>query len=183
MDIKKEIISTILYFIVIFALVFFTIHFIGQRTVVNGHSMDETLHDGESLIVDKVTYRFSDPKRYDIVVFPSPDGDNSYFIKRVIGLPGETVQIVDDEVYIDGKPLGENYGIAAIEYYGIAQEPLVLGDDEYFVMGDNRPVSRDSRYEDVGPIQKSDLKGRAILRVWPLNRFGTIKNGNASDAS
>ncbi len=178
MNIKKEIISTILYFIIIFALVFFTIHFIGQRTVVNGHSMDNTLRDGESLIVDKLTYRFSDPKRYDIVIFPSPDGDNSYFIKRVIGLPGETVQIVDEEVYIDGEPLGENYGIAPIEYYGIAEEPLTLGEDEYFVLGDNRPVSRDSRYEDVGLIDRSELKGRAILRVWPLSRFGKIENGN-----
>lgn len=179
MDIKKEIISTILYFIIIFALVFFTIHFVGQRTVVNGHSMDNTLSDGESLIVDKLTYRFSDPKRYDIVIFPSPDGDNSYFIKRIIGLPGETVQIIDEEVYINGEPLGENYGITKIEYYGIAEQPLTLSEDEYFVLGDNRPVSRDSRYEDVGPIKKSELKGRAILRVWPLSSFGKIKNGNA----
>lgn len=179
MNIKKEIISTILYFIIIFALVFFTIHFVGQRTVVNGNSMDNTLQDGESLIVDKLTYRFTDPKRYDIVIFPSPDGDNSYFIKRIIGLPGETVQIIDEEVYIDGKPLGENYGIEEIEYYGTAEQPLTLSEDEYFVLGDNRPVSRDSRYEDVGPIKRSELKGRAILRVWPLSSFGKIKNGNA----
>ncbi len=179
MNIKKEIISTILYFIIIFALVFFTIHFVGQRTVVNGHSMDNTLKDGESLIVDKLTYRFSDPKRYDIVIFPSPDGDNSYFIKRIIGLPGETIQIIDGEVYIDGEPLRENYGIEKIEYYGTAEQPLTLSEDEYFVLGDNRPVSRDSRYEDVGPIKKSELKGRAILRVWPFTSFGKIKNGNA----
>lgn len=179
MDIKKEIISTILYFIVIFALVLFTIHFVGQRTVVDGSSMDETLADGESLIVDKITYRFSDPKRYDIVIFPSPDGDNAYFIKRVIGMPGETVQIIDGEVYIDGKLLGENYGIETMDFAGIAEEPITLGDDEYFVLGDNRPVSRDSRSPDVGLINRSKIKGRAIFRVWPLNRFGTIKNGNA----
>ena len=97
----KEVLSTVLYLLVIFALTFLFITFVAQRTEVSGQSMEPTLHDGDSLLVDKVTYRFSDPKRFDIVIFPFED--DVYLIKRVIGLPGETIQIIDGYVYINGE--------------------------------------------------------------------------------
>ncbi len=126
--------------------------------------------------MDKISYRFRDPSRYDIVVFPYKYEKNTYYIKRIIGLPGETVQIVDGYVYIDGQKLDEHYGNEVMENPGIAEEPLVLGDDEYFVLGDNRNNSQDSRAANVGVIHKDDLLGRAWVRIWPLNKFGVIKH-------
>ena len=114
------------------------------------------------------------PKRYDIVVFPYQYQDNTYYIKRIIGLPGETVQILSGMVYIDGMRLDEHYGNEIMENPGIAEEPLTLGEDEYFVLGDNRNNSSDSRASDVGLIHRKDLIGRAWIRVWPLSQIGVI---------
>lgn len=174
----REIIDMVLYLVFVAAMVYLILHFVGQRTVVNGDSMCDTLQDGQSLIMDKLSYRFGDPDRFDIVIFPGPeeDGQNPYYIKRVIGLPGETVQIVDGKVQIDGEELTEDvYGITDhIDYYGIAADELTLGEDEYFCMGDNRPVSFDSRYEEVGPVTKEEFIGKAWIRIWPLSEFGKI---------
>ena len=148
--------------------------FVGQRTEVSGSSMETTLSDKDQLIVDKMTYRFRDPKRYDIVVFPYQYQDNTYYIKRIIGLPGETVQILSGMVYIDGMRLDEHYGNELMENPGIAEEPLTLGEDEYFVLGDNRNNSSDSRASDVSLIHRKDLIGRAWIRVWPLSQIGVI---------
>ena len=141
--------------------------------------MDNTLRDGQSLIMDKISYRFHDPRRFDIVIFPGPEenGESPYYIKRVIGLPGETVQIIDGKVHIDGKELTEDvYGITDyIEYSGIAEEPYTLEEDEYFCMGDNRPVSFDSRYEEVGPVARDEIIGKVWIRIWPLSKFGSVK--------
>lgn len=175
-DPKKEIISMILYLAVVFISVYLIITYVGQRTEVNGDSMEPTLSNGDNLIMDKLSYHLRDPERYEVVIFPCPTEPDVYFIKRVIGLPGETVQIKDEKVYIDGKELEtETYGIAPIEEPGIAYEPLKLGDDEYFVLGDNRPVSRDSRYEEVGPIGKDTIEGRALIRIYPFSKIGMVK--------
>ena len=91
----------------------------------------------------------------------------------MIGLPGETVQIKGSTIYIDGKPLKENYGKDPIDYAGIAEKPIKLGDDEYFVLGDNREISRDSRYEEVGKVK--NIEGRAVLRIYPFDKFGTFR--------
>ena len=106
----REIISTALYLLVVVALTFLFVHFVGQRTHVNGDSMNATLQDGDNLIVDKLSYRFSEPERFDIVVFPYQYQEKTYYIKRIIGMPGEIVQIVDGMVYIDGEMLEESYG-------------------------------------------------------------------------
>ena len=177
-NMMKEILSTILYIVVMCLLVFLILRYVGQRTVVNGDSMDNTLADGQSLIMNKISYHFHDPERFDIVIFPGPleNGENPYYIKRVIGLPGETVQIKDGKVYINDEELTEDvYGITDyIEKAGIAEEPLTLGDDEYFCLGDNRPVSFDSRYEEVGPVSRSEIIGKVWIRIWPLNKFGSV---------
>lgn len=173
-EIIKELAGWLLYIVLIIALTWIVVTFVGQRTEVSGSSMETTLSDKDQLIVDKMTYRFRDPKRYDIVVFPYQYQDNTYYIKRIIGLPGETVQILSGMVYIDGMRLDEHYGNEIMENPGIAEEPLTLGEDEYFVLGDNRNNSSDSRASDVGLIHRKDLIGRAWIRVWLLSQIGVI---------
>ena len=137
--------------------------------------MMNTLKDGENLLVEKVSYRFSDPGRFDVIVFyPHGRESTDYYIKRIIGLPGETVQIKGKDIYIDGKKLEENFGKDPITEPGMAEEPIKLGEDEFFVLGDNRTVSEDSRYEEVGPVKRENIEGRAVLRIYPLSEFGTF---------
>lgn len=174
--IVKELFGWIVFIVVVVAASYLIVTFVGQRTEVSGSSMETTLSSGDQLIVDKISYRFRDPKRYDIVVFPYRYEENTYYIKRIIGLPGETVQIVDGMVYINGSPLNEHYGNEVIEDPGSAAEPITLGDDEYFVLGDNRNNSQDSRASNVGLIQRDELLGRAWVRIWPLDQFGVIKH-------
>ena len=173
---KREIISTALYLLVVVALTFLFVQFVGQRTHVNGDSMNVTLEDGDNLIVDKLSYRFSDPDRYDIIVFPYQYQEKTYYIKRIIGMPGETVQIIDGMVYIDGEMLDESYGTEVMQYAGVASEPIELGEDEYFVLGDNRNNSSDSRDPSVGNVQEDQIIGKAFIRIWPLNKFGILKH-------
>ena len=175
-DMKKEILSWVFYIAFVLVLTWVIITFVGQRTRVDGRSMMNTLHDGDNLIIEKLSYRFSDPKRFDIIVFP-PTGKKEYYIKRIIGLPGETVQIDENgNIYINGELLEENYGAETIQNPGRAVNPITLGDDEYFVMGDNRNNSKDSRSEEVGNVKRSQIIGRAWLRIWPLNKFGLLKH-------
>ena len=177
--VMKELLNTGLYLLFVLCATYFVISFVGQRTEVDGESMEPTLYHGDNLIVDKITYRFSDPQRFDIIVFPFQYQENTYYIKRIIGLPGETVQIDEKgNIYINGEILSESYGKEIIkpENIGIAANPIVLGEDEYFVMGDNRNNSSDSRTEIVGNIHRDDIVGRAWLRIWPLNRFGVLRH-------
>lgn len=172
----RELLSMLIYIGVILGLTFLIITYVGQRTQVSGMSMYPTLSDGDNLIVDKISYRFQDPKRYDIIVFPYQYKENTYYIKRIIGLPGEEVQIIDGVVYINGELLGEDYGREVMEDAGIAAEPIQLGEDEYFVLGDNRNASSDSRDPSVGIIHREDIVGRAFIRIWPLTDFGILKH-------
>lgn len=175
--IAKELLDTGIYLLAVLVLTYLVITFVGQRTEVNGSSMEETLSDGDNLIVDKLSYRFSDPKRFDIIVFPFQYEEDTYYIKRIIGLPGETVQI-DDEggIYIDGELLKESYGRETIQFTGRAGEEIELGADEYFVLGDNRNNSTDSRMPEVGNIHRSNIIGRAWIRLWPFSKFGILKH-------
>jgi signal peptidase I len=165
--------------VVVFGLTYLVIHYVGQRTEVSGSSMESTLSDGDNLIVDKITYRFRDPERFDIIVFPFQYEEDTYYIKRIIGLPGETVQIDQQGViYINGEELEESYGreIIDADKLGLAAEPITLGEDEYFVLGDNRNASSDSRDPSVANIKKKDIVGRAWLRIYPFSKFGLIKH-------
>lgn len=172
----QELLGMLLYIGVVLVITFLIITFVGQRTHVSGDSMKNTLYHGDQLIVDKITYRFKDPVRYDIIVFPYQYEENTFYIKRIIGLPGETVQIADGEIYINGEILRETYGREVIQDPGMAAEPIELGEDEYFVLGDNRNASSDSREPSVGVIHKNDIVGRAWIRIWPLNRAGILKH-------
>ncbi len=148
--------------------------FIADRTKVIGNSMEPHIHDGDLFVLNKITYRFSEPKRYDIIVFPYNHGQANY-IKRIIGLPGETVQISNGEIIINGELLGEDFGMEEIRYDGNQDYPLTVPEGEYFVMGDNRNNSTDSRYQDVGTIKKEDIIGKAGLRIYPFSGFGFVE--------
>ncbi|EOS41050.1 signal peptidase I [Lachnospiraceae bacterium] len=175
-SILRELGSWLLYLLFVLMFSYLIITYVGQRTRVDGQSMETTLYNNDNLLVDKLSYRFRDPKRFEIVVFPYQYRENTYYIKRIIGLPGETVQVIDGYVYIDGEQLDEHYGNELMENPGIAAEPLMLGEDQYFVLGDNRNHSSDSRDPSVGTIQRENLLGRAWIRIWPLDQFGAIKH-------
>ena len=158
----------------------FVTNYVAYQTPVEGESMEPTLTDGDSVVIQRLSYYFTDPKRYDVVVFPvhydSGSTEKTYYIKRVIGLPGETVQIIDGSVYINNEKLTEDkYSSTSINEAGIAENPLVLGENQYFVMGDNRNMSTDSRNSYVGLVNKNDIVGEAWICTWPLNHFGGLK--------
>ena len=172
----KEVLNTSIYILIVLSISYAIVHFVGQRTVVIGESMEYTLMDKDNLIVDKLSYRFNEPKRFDIVVFPYRFNRSMLYVKRIIGLPGETVQINEDgEIFINGERLYEGYGRETIEKAGVAAEPVYLADDEYFVMGDNRNNSSDSRMPDVGNIKRSEIIGKVFIRIWPFREWGKVE--------
>ena len=164
----KEFIS---YAIIAFIFVVPVRMWIAQPFIVNGSSMDETFADGEYLIVDELSYRFKDPERGDVLVFRYPQDPDKFFIKRLIGLPSETVTIKSGKVTIinDENPAGILLNEPYIRSKTFNNVSTTLGPDEYFVMGDNRIVSSDSRM--WGPLPKEDLIGRPVARLFPLSKF------------
>lgn len=174
--IAKKVVGLIIYFLLIFLAAWLIVHFVGQRTKVEGPSMEPTLHEGDNLIVDKISYRLHDPERFDIIVFPYQYKKDTYYIKRIIGLPGETVSISDAGIImIDGEPLVESYGKEVMKDPGLAANPIELGDGEYFVLGDNRNDSSDSRTASVGIIERADIIGKTSVRIYPFDKIGTLK--------
>ncbi len=174
-DPRREVLSWIFYILFVVIVTWLILHFVGQRTVVDGSSMNDTLYDGDNLIVEKLSYRFGDPKRFDIIVFRPYEDSNEFYIKRIIGLPGETVRIdTDGRIYIDGEVLEENYGKETIQSPGRAIDEIQLGEKEYFVLGDNRNNSTDSRYDRVGNVKRSSIIGKAWVRIWPFKDFGLL---------
>ena len=170
----KAFLEASFYLFLAIALIYFVLAFVGQRTSVNGSSMYPTLEDGDQLIVEKFSYRFAAPKRFDIIVFNEMETGKKepvHYIKR-----GETIQITDGKIYIDGEELEENYGYylhqEKMEGYD-ASEPVLIGEDEYFVLGDNRNDSLDSRK--IGCKKKQDIIGKAVLCIYPFGKFGGIE--------
>ncbi len=157
----KEVAQTLLVSFGIFLIVYI---FLIQPHRVKGESMFPTFVDGELLLTEKVSYRFSQPQRGDVVVFEAPVGHNIDFIKRIIGLPGEQISVQDGSIFINGKKLDEPY--LNVESPGDMQK--TLGKNEYFVMGDNRPSSSDSRV--FGPITEDKIQGRVFFVYWPIFR-------------
>jgi signal peptidase I len=144
---------------------------IAQPFIVNGSSMDTTFRDGEYLIVDELTYQLRDPKRGDVLIFKYPEDKSKYFIKRLIGLPGETVDIKSDSVRIinTANPKGVVIDEPYLHSRTFGNTTVTLAADEYFVMGDNRLVSSDSRV--WGPLPKEDLVGRPFVRLLPITKI------------
>lgn len=175
-NIRGFVYDLIFYSVLIFVCIYILPNYVIQRTIVDGTSMADTLMNGDHLYVEKLSYRFDALDRFDIIVFYpyGREDEEDYYVKRIIGMPGETIQIIGTDIYINGEILEENYGTEPIDDPGRAAEPITLGDDEYFVMGDNRNISKDSRTDDVGNVKKENIGGRAIFRIKPLSKFGTI---------
>jgi signal peptidase I len=151
--------------------IFILFQFTLLNSIVDGTSMDPNMKDADRLLVSKVAYAFGDPQRGDIIVFPSPYNDGREFIKRIIGLPGETVEVIDGFIYINGELLDEPY-IVNRDSRTIA--PVTIPEGEYYVRGDNRPVSLDS--SQGWTIERQDIHGKAWFIFWPLGSFGGAPN-------
>lgn len=172
LDFVLEIFHTIMVFVVTVGVVLLFITFVGQRTVVSGSSMEGNLSDGDNLFVNKLEYKFSDPERFDVIVFPHGE---EYYIKRIIGLPGEKVLIdVNGSIFINGEKLDESYGREVIKDAGTFSREYQLAADEYFVLGDNRNNSLDSRFAEVGPVKADNIIGHAIFRLYPFDKINML---------
>lgn len=181
LNIFKEILEMGIYFIVILIIFLLLQYFVGQHIEVNGSSMENTLSHEDHLILEKLSYRFSEPTRFDVVVFrpyETEEKEDTYYIKRVIAMPGEKIQIIEGQIYINGEYLQEDYGTETINdfRFGIAKEEIVLEKDEYFLIGDNRNNSTDSRDESIGPVKRDAIIGRAWVRIWPLSKFEVLEH-------
>jgi signal peptidase I len=148
----------------------------GVMTSNVGQSMEPTLASGDRVLTNRLIYKLTEPKRGDLIVFKPNGNENShYYIKRVIGLPGETVQIIDGFIYIDGEVLVEEIKFEKMIHAGIAEEEMVLGEDEFFVLGDNRNASEDSRNAEIGAIKKQDITSKAWFNTSFGDYFGKIE--------
>lgn len=181
---KKEVnyglIKNILYWIfnivLVMVLAFVCVYCFGKKTIVIGQSMSSQLENGSEVLINRMSYKLSTPKRFDVIAFKPKGNKNShYYVKRVIGLPGETVQIIDGKVYINEKELAEDIESEAITNAGIAEEAIKLGEDEYFVLGDNRNNSEDSRYANIGNVDLSDIGGKVWYIISPKGSRGFVK--------
>ncbi len=175
-DIFRRLLDGFLWLFIVLFLAYgissFLTNYCMWQTLVNGVSMEPALKDGDRLIIDKLTYHFQEPERFDIIVFPQ-DID-VYYVKRIIGLPGEKVEIIDGKIYIDGVILAENYGNEPMDENG-SMEEVILGEDEYFVLGDNRNHSVDSRDSSVGFIKKKHIIGKAKVILYPFENIQFFK--------
>ena len=153
--------------------------FIVTGTKVDGYSMYPTFSDGDFLLTDRLTYRIGEVDRFDVVIFDLNKNNNEspyYLIKRVIGLPGETVRIdTAGNIYVNNEIVEESYGAETILDPGMAINTITLGEDEYFVMGDNRNNSLDSRFEQVGSVKRNQIIGEPFLQIYPFQKFGGLK--------
>ena len=155
----------------LFAFVF--VWYFGQRVATVGDSKKPVLGNGDVTLVNRIVYDATAPKRGDIIVFKPKGNENShYYIKRIVGLPGETVEIIEGKVYIDGERLEEDYETTEITDVGIVDKEIELAGDEFFVLGDDRQNSEDSRMADIGNVKRSYIYGKVWFVVSPGNNFG-----------
>lgn len=172
--IAKDIAGWAFQIIITIVIAFVFVYFVGQKTTAVGQSMEPTVEAGKKVWINKFSYLLSTPKRGDVIVFKPNGNKNTYSsIKRVIGVSGDTVQIKDGKVYLNGKKSEEEFDTMLDA--GIAKDEITLDVEEYFVLGDNRNNSEDSRYSDVGLVKLSDIEGKAWLFNGKGLSFGRIK--------
>lgn len=160
---------------VVCLLAYVSVWYFGQRVSMIGDSMKPVLSNADVVLVNRIVYNATTPKRGDIIAFKPKGNENAhYYIKRIIGLPGEKVEIIENRIYIDGEKLEEDYETTKIDDVGIASEEIQLGSDEYFVLGDNRENSEDSRNADVGNVKRSYIYGKVWMTVSPRKHLGLI---------
>lgn len=174
---KKEIFADIMMVILVVAAAMLIEKVIIMPTRVIGTSMYPTLNDNDFLVINRLSYTVENPERFDIIVFEEESQEeDEYLIKRVIGLPGETVFISENKIYINGSVLEEYYWYEDNFDAKDARSPVTLGEDEFFVMGDNRNVSVDSRSNRIGVVKKEQIVGNAVFRIFPFNDIGSLKH-------
>lgn len=173
----QDVIHWIVDVVVIIVLALFFVHSYGSQITLSGQSMAPALAGGETVLVDQLSYHFIRPKRFEIIVFQKEGAPKTY-IKRIIGLPGETIQIKNGRIYIDEQPLLGEEALLAVSLGGLAEQPVTLGEDEYFVLGDNRDSSEDSRFANIGNVKLKDIQGKVWFRIQPLEKIGFITTKN-----
>lgn len=172
--VKKEIFEWVKVFTLAIAFAFIITQFI-KPTLVRGDSMYSTLEEGDYLIINRMSYKFKEPKRGDIIVFESDlqqdDGSSKDLVKRVIGVSGDRVKIENSKVYVNGEELVEPYIYDEVTDGDV---DTVVPEDSVFVLGDNREISLDSRYDSVGFVDDSDILGKVFIRLYPFNKIGLL---------
>lgn len=175
MSIVKEVISWVVEIAITLVIAFTFVYFVGLRTSVIGQSMADTLSNGDQILVNRFIYKVTDPKPNDLIVFlPNGNEKSHYYVKRVIAVPGDTVQIKSGAVYVNGELFEEEVDVSAMEEAGLAADEIKLEEDEYFVLGDNRNNSEDSRYANIGNVKKEYMIGKAWFVVSPFKKFGFL---------
>jgi len=162
--------------ILLAVLLFFVVRsFLFRVAHVTGNSMESTLSHGDMVILNRLSYLFFNPRIGDIIAFPNPENNGEFFIKRIIAGPGDIVDLLDGFFVINGIPLEDNFSANPTSLLGNVSFPIEIEEGRYFVLGDNRNNSLDSRSADVGNIQARDMVGRVAIRVFPFDRFGRVE--------
>lgn len=175
MAVVKEVSIWVVEIAITLMLAFTAVYFVGLRTGVVGQSMTETLNSGEEILVNRFIYKVTNPKPNDIIVFlPNGNEKSHYYVKRVVAVPGDTVLIADGKLYVNGELFEEEADVEDMEEAGLASEEITLGADEYFVLGDNRNNSEDSRYANIGNIKKDYIIGKVWFRAAPWGSIGFL---------
>lgn len=171
----REVLTWTVEILITLMIAFTFVYFIGLRTSVVGQSMAETLNGGDEILVNRFIYKVTNPRPNDIIVFlPNGNEKSHYYVKRVVAVPGDTVLIEDGVLYVNGVLFDEKIEVASMEDGGLASEEITLGSDEFFVLGDNRNNSEDSRYANIGNIKKEYIIGKAWFRIAPLDEMGFL---------
>ena len=169
----KRIINWIVDIVVMLSLAWLVVYEFGAQILIVGQSMTPELNGGDVVLMDRLTYDFEEPKRFDVVVFEREDHKSN--VKRIIGLPGETVQIQSGYIYINGQYLDIDRDLNQVSLAGMAQNPIVLAEDEYFLLGDNRDSSEDSRFANIGNVKREQIRGKIWLRLVPIIEIKLVK--------
>lgn len=174
-NLLRRVVNWIVDVVVVISFAWFTVYAFGTQVTVTGHSMLPLLQSENVVLMNRLSYDFSSPKRFDVVVFER--GDSKANVKRVIGLPGEVVQIKGGYLYINEEKLEAEDGLDQVSLAGLAEKPVHLGEHEYFLLGDNRDSSEDSRFANIGNVNEEQILGKVWFRIYPLIDIALIGSG------
>lgn len=175
-ELLQEILGWVFQIVLVCFAAFLIVWFFGHKVSAIGDSMSPRLHNGDITLVNRLVYETRKPRRGEVIAFKPNGNENShYYMRRVIGLPGETITYSDGKILINGEELKEKYDTTKIEEAGLLREPVTLKSTEYFVLGDDRQNSEDSRSENIGNVKKSDIAGKVWFVVSPMKHLGFVR--------